>query len=279
MNTKAIYMPKGKAGEYAKYACNFFVGCSHNCDYCYCKKGILSHALGKPYPELKKCFKNMEHAFITFAKELQNFLFIDPEDLKHRGLFFCFTSDPMLEECILLNRCAIELAIRNEVPCKILTKRADFLNELPENWFTDNNIKKHVAFGFTLTGHDELEPGASTNAERIQTMRILHDMGCRTFASIEPIIDLETSANMIEQSHEFCDLFLIGLLSGQKSYSRNEVLQFIEDTRTAFNFYYDYGQLKHVYLKNSVLDFVGLKREDLIDQYPFVNSDFDLFNK
>lgn len=23
MNTKAIYMPNGKAGEYAKYACNY----------------------------------------------------------------------------------------------------------------------------------------------------------------------------------------------------------------------------------------------------------------
>lgn len=30
----AIYQPKGKAGEYAKYAVNFYVGCSNDCDYC-----------------------------------------------------------------------------------------------------------------------------------------------------------------------------------------------------------------------------------------------------
>lgn len=28
---KAIYKPAGKAGEYAKYACNFYVGCSNDC--------------------------------------------------------------------------------------------------------------------------------------------------------------------------------------------------------------------------------------------------------
>lgn len=33
LNGKAIYSPKGKAGEYAKYACNFYVGCSNDCDY------------------------------------------------------------------------------------------------------------------------------------------------------------------------------------------------------------------------------------------------------
>ena len=31
----AIYEPRGKAGEYGKYAINLYKGCSHRCTYCY----------------------------------------------------------------------------------------------------------------------------------------------------------------------------------------------------------------------------------------------------
>ena len=40
---KAIYQPKGKASEYSKYAVNFYNGCSADCDYCYCKSGMLKN--------------------------------------------------------------------------------------------------------------------------------------------------------------------------------------------------------------------------------------------
>ncbi len=55
---KAIYNPSGKAGEYSYWACNFYVGCSNGCEYCYCKKGILSGVMGQDKPQLKKCFKD-----------------------------------------------------------------------------------------------------------------------------------------------------------------------------------------------------------------------------
>ena len=43
---KAIYNPSGKAGEYSYWACNFYVGCSNGCEYCYCKKDILAGSSG-----------------------------------------------------------------------------------------------------------------------------------------------------------------------------------------------------------------------------------------
>lgn len=39
INGRVIYSPKGKAGEYAENAANFFVGCSNGCTYCYLRKG------------------------------------------------------------------------------------------------------------------------------------------------------------------------------------------------------------------------------------------------
>ena len=40
-----------------------------------------------------------------------------------------------------------------------------------------DGVRDKIAWGFTLTGRDDLEPGASLNTERIRTMRYLHDAG------------------------------------------------------------------------------------------------------
>lgn len=209
---KAIYNPSGKAGEYAEWACNFYVGCSNDCSYCYCKKGVLAHAMGGLIPTLKKCFKDESDAFEVFQKELK----ANISELQKSGLFFTFTSDPMLPETRELTKLAINECLWNDIPVKILTKCADHVSQfIYEMRCTDYNLGM-IAFGFTLTGHDELEPGASTNAERIEAMKKLHDAGFKTFASIEPIVDLESSFNMIMFSRGYCDLYKIGLMSGQK---------------------------------------------------------------
>jgi len=219
MSNKAIYQPKNKASEYAKWACNFYVGCSNDCSYCYCKKGILAGTMGGDKPTLKKCFKDETHALEVFEKELMQNL---PELQKH-GLFFSFTTDPMLPETIDLTIAAIDACVVNNVPVKILTK-CDFTN--PERmvgiyqrafpFLVKQKYKDKIAFGFTLTGYDRLEPNASTNQERIEAMKKLHDAGFRTFASIEPIIDFERSFEMIYLTWGHCNLYKIGLMSGQK---------------------------------------------------------------
>ena len=71
MSNKAIYKPKGAAAEYAEWACNFYVGCSNLCNYCYCKKGRGAKILGGDKPTLKKCFLGSEeHAIQVFGGEL-----------------------------------------------------------------------------------------------------------------------------------------------------------------------------------------------------------------
>lgn len=73
---KAIYNPSGKAGEYSRWACNFYTGCSNGCDYCYCKKGILGHTMGGDTPTLKKCFRNEQHAIEVFFNEPRPHAFV-----------------------------------------------------------------------------------------------------------------------------------------------------------------------------------------------------------
>ena len=270
---KAIYEPAGKAGEYAKYACNFYVGCSNDCDYCYCKRGILGHAMGKPQATLKKCFANEEQALRIFQKELRENI----NELQQHGLFFTFTSDPMLKECRSLTIKAIDYAVTFNVPCKILTKRADFIDDLPCEWFANTWCKRRIAFGFTLTGCDELEHGASTNDERIKAMRRLHNFGFKTFASIEPIIDLKKSYRMFRETVGDCDLYKIGLLSGKRNYSREELAHFVslvngcmEEVTTVHK--------KMIYWKDSVIDYLNTDRNDIRFTYNHcVNADYNIF--
>lgn len=277
INGKAIYMPKGKAGEYAKYACNFYVGCSNNCSYCYCKRGLLGHAMGAPIATLKKCFKDEEHAFEVFKNEVKNNL----EELRKHGLFFTFTSDPFLEETRKLTIISVGYAVSFDIPCKILTKRADFIDYLPGEWIFNEWYTSKMAFGFTLTGHDELEPGANTNAERIETMRNLHEMGFKTFASIEPVISIEKSKQMIEQTLGFCNLYKIGLLSGHKDYTKFDVMDFVADINyVILNHSYSFPDFKthiKVYWKDSVLDYIGMNRNDLPKGF-CVGADYNIFN-
>lgn len=264
---KAIYEPAGKAGEYAKYACNFYVGCSNDCTYCYCKRGILGHAMGKPQATLKKCFANKNQALQTFIIELrQNII-----ELQQHGLFFTFTSDPMLPETQDLTIAAVDYAVRLGVPCKILTKCADF--GIPQSWFRHNHLKCLIAFGFTLTGHDEMEPGASTNAERIATMKKLNEFGFKTFASIEPVISIEASKRMIMDSLYACDLYKIGLMSGKREYTRDEVREFMQFVNEAL---LNCSYSPKVYWKDSVLEYIGMQRNELREDV-CVGVDYNLF--
>jgi DNA repair photolyase len=266
---KAIYNPSGKAGEYSYWACNFYKGCSNGCTYCYLKKGVLAHAMGGDKPELKACFKNEAQALEVFEKELlQNI-----DELRKHGLFFTFTSDPMLPETIYLTLRAVLACLSRDVPVKILTKNAAFLDynifRAAELANLITKTKQKIAFGFTLTGHDELEPGACTNAERIKAMRKLHEAGFKTFASIEPIIDLKSSFEMIRETNCCCDLYKIGLLAGKK-YDRNELQLFVEGVINQVEFF---GA--KVYFKDSLLKKAEIERSELYGNC--VTRDYNLF--
>lgn len=270
-NGKAIYNPSGKAGEYAEWACNFYVGCSNGCEYCYCKKGILSGAMGQDEPQLKKCFRDEEHALDIFKREVEANL----PDLRRYGLFFSFTTDPMLDLTMDMTLFAVEVCLQQKIPVKILTKNAEnimwcFLTPHKMGKILQTHANR-IAIGFTLTGHDELEPHASTNEERIETMKLLNQAGYRTFASIEPIIDFNSAVQVIEATRGYCNLYKIGLLSGKK-YNKVEVSEFVQYCNYELD--QDYMPFT-VYYKDSLLKAAGIERRLLPDNC--VNRDYNLF--
>ena len=168
----------------------------------------------------------------------------------------------------------VKTCVENGVNVKVLTKRADFIDNFfgllaSYGNFDEKQYREHMAFGFTLTGHDELERGASSNIERIGAMEELHNRGYRIFASIEPIVDFPSSMQMINGSLPFCDLYKIGLMSGNGvTYDPVEAQNFLSELQQLP------GQPK-IYLKNSLVRFLGVDRKTLPEN--FVESNYNMF--
>lgn len=252
---KVIYQPKGKAKEYARWACNLYNGCSNNCSYCYCKRGVLGSVMGGTSPEPKKGLENQEDAFKTFRKELERYR---DAIIRDGGLFFSFSTDPCLPETIGLTLRCIDLATDRGVPCSILTKRAEWINDKGDGWRLVKRKKELLSVGFSFSGWEQAEPDASPENERITALRKLNQAGIRTFASFEPILDIAGAEKTIMEILPYCDEFKFGLLSGTSGktamYDDSNALR--QEIAAFFKFYNTFLKdfEKKVYWKKSIRD-------------------------
>lgn len=216
INGKALYTPKGAANEYGRIGCNFYTGCPHECEYCYLKRGAPSKQLGGTEARLKKCFRDEADAARILRNELDKHL----EQCQRYGIFLSFTTDPMIDETRELTSIAISEATVRDIPVWVLTKCSTFIYDECNfmAWMGAINpiYRDRIHFGFTLTGRDDMEPKANTNADRIMAMRRMHLMGFSTFASIEPVIDWQSAERVVREAMTWCDHFKLGLRSGVK---------------------------------------------------------------
>lgn len=261
LNGKCLYTPRGAAREYAAVGCNFYRGCPFQCKYCYNRKGITSSIMGVDHAVLKSCFvirpkkfRDMSaesYALMCFVNEVDSHL----DYLRNMGVFFSFSTDPWLSETRVLTwKCATFAALKG-IPVKILTKCAVITDEV--RLYASSLLHTFVSFGFTLTGRDDLEPNASTNQERVAAMRELHEMGYKTFASIEPIVDFASSYRMIKETAGFCDQYLIGLMSKRGTelppYDSSECASFVFDADFEVSRLNETAKVPvRIYWKNSV---------------------------
>lgn len=301
---KILSRPRGNAEEYGKWSVNPYKGCSNLCDYCYLKKGVWKKELGVSIPVLKKdtsLYKTdaVEKGYVEGGHAAWFFARDDikqhrDEIIRDGGVFMTFTSDPCLPETRWTFFSIAGSCVIMKVPVTILTKRADFVDTddyqkglLPCTAFETH---RYIAFGWTLTGHDELEPQASPNADRIEAMGKVHADGFHVWASIEPVIDFRSSLDMIYQAlNAGCQHFKIGLLTSNThvvrkdfqfgehhfdAYKVNDCLHFIEDVMRMTD-----GKAT-VYWKQSVRDLLGTDLEAKIDEYPHsVGKGWSMFNK
>ena len=225
---KLIYKPKGAAGEYARYAVNFYNGCSNKCEYCYLKRGLGSGILGGDTPRLKAGYNFIDEEVSDFFDDVRNHY----RDIKKGGIFMSFTTDPMLKETFRATLDATLVCLSHGIDVHILSKRTEYYDVLVERCSKILELKAcgKLFIGTTLTGYDELEPFASPHESRIEMLRKAKRDGIGTFVSLEPVIDLNTAMHIVQKISDCADEIRIGLKTPVKAenYPAGDMKEFFE---------------------------------------------------
>ncbi len=214
INRKTLLYKTGV--EYGDYTINHIQGCSHGCKYpCYAMSMAKRFGKVKTYDEWCKP-KLVDNALEILNKEIPRF------KEKINSVHLCFTSDPFMygyDEVSDMSIKIIKKLNAEGIKCTVLTK--GILPKELAQLSSDNE------YGITLVSlsedfRKEYEPNSATFAERIESLKTLHRLGCKTWVSIEPY----PTPNFIEQNIidilnevSFCDKIIFGRIHYNKKVS------------------------------------------------------------
>jgi DNA repair photolyase len=196
-----IYPPRGQAGEYSALAANPYRGCGHKCAYCY-------------VPRVTKQDRGEFNAGAVDRADYLRHLRKDAAKYKAAGIteqvMISFTSDPYHPGDSTLTRQSFELMIEHGLAICALTKGGTRALRDIDLFRPDRD-----AFASTITSLDDRfskkwESGAALPGDRLSALRTFHERGIFTWVSLEPTIDCEASLSIVDETHEFVDLYKVG---------------------------------------------------------------------
>lgn len=196
-----IYAPAGQAGEYAPLASNPYRGCGHGCVYCYVPRVLKitrpefdAGAFPRPgfVDAVTKDARKYQDAGIT------------------EQVMLSFTSDPYHPGDTSLTTATLETLIGHGLGVCTLTKGGTRALRDLSLFRPDRD-----AFASTLTSLDDRfsakwERGAALPGDRNAALKAFHDRGIFTWVSLEPTIDCESSLAIVQETHQFVDLYKVG---------------------------------------------------------------------
>ena len=166
--------------EYGNYTMNHVQGCAHGCLYpCY------AFMMKKRFGQVKSYEEWLRPYLVSNTLEL-----LDKEIPRLRDkietVHLCFTTDPFMyeyDEIAAMSMAAIRKLNAAGIRCTVLTKGV-----LPAGL---SELSPKNEYGITLVSLDEgfrkeIEPFSAPYKERIDALRSLHELGCRTWVSVEP---------------------------------------------------------------------------------------------
>jgi len=198
LRRRTIIRPSGV--EYTDYNCNIYHGCAHNCKYCYAR---LMTKRFESEPSDWQEVKMVENA-VELARR-------DIRALRPGRIMFCSMTDPYqpIEAETELARKVLEVLLDSPFRILILTK-----SPLVTRDYDLILGHSNVEMGFTVTSLEDIpfwEPYAPGNKKRIEALKKAHEIGVKTFASIEPWIpEITHPQSIIEKLKYSVDRFIIG---------------------------------------------------------------------
>ena len=199
--------------EYGDYTINHVFGCAHGCKYpCYAM--MMARRFGKAKTYEEWCDpKIVENSLEILDKEIPKL------KSKIKSVQLCFTTDPFMYKYDEVSQMSIAIIRKlndNGIKCTALTKGI-----LPIELV---HLSKENEYGITLVSLNEdfrktMEPNTAPFIERVNSLKALHDAGCKTWVSIEPY----PTPNIIDQDFDeilkavsFVDKIIFGRLHYNK---------------------------------------------------------------
>ncbi len=212
--TQAIYETKGRAKEYNELAINLFTGCGHQCAYCY-GADVLQKDRQVFYkePAIRKDILD------KVAKDCKKLMAMGED----RPILLCFVTDPYqeLEADTRITRAVIQVLQAHGLKVIILTKGG-------RRAMRDFDILRPGLdqFATTLTFYKmedslEWEPGAASPTERLESLMKAHDLGIRTWVSLEPVVYPGQTLELIKLTHAFVDHYKVGIMNYKEKLPAN----------------------------------------------------------
>lgn len=212
--------------EYGDYTINHVLGCSHGCMFpCY------AFNMAKRFGNVKTYQEWIEPKIVSNALEI-----LDDEIPKYKkdikSVQLCFTTDPFMVGCPEVSELTIKIIHRlNKEHIKVTTLTKGII---PKEVL---DTKRYNEFGITLVSLSEefrkkYEPGTAPYIERIESLRMVHDAGFKTWVSIEPY----PTPNIIKQDlKEILDSvsFVDYIVFGRWHY--NKIISEYKDRNEYFN--------------------------------------------
>lgn len=204
---QAIYEPKGPAREYAALALNPYKGCTHGCTYCYNARrfGADGKFFADAAPRLDIIDK-VEHD----CKVLQAAYGDNCPEIHLTFLGDCY--QPAELEYMLTRQVIITL-IQYDLPFTILTKSQYILRDVD---LLAPYKRCRIGFSFTTVDPEEAaiwEPNISPIKNRISTLRQFAEFGKVIWISLEPVMRIESTIEVIEHFKALPDFYWIGALN------------------------------------------------------------------
>ena len=184
------------------FALNPYVGCQHNCVYCYAK--------------FMKRFTNHQEKwgeFVDVKINAPELLLHEVKKKKIGRVWISGVCDPYqpLEKKYQITKRCLEILVENGWPITVQTKSPLVLRDI-------ETLKRasDLEVGFTITTADEgirtiFEPGAPPSSARIEALASLRKEGIRTFAMVAPI--LPGAEGLVGQLHGKVDNVLLDKLN------------------------------------------------------------------